>query len=206
MGQKVNPKSLRLVQKKQWDSLWFAGDAPAVFLAEDEKIREIIGRKLPQGAAIEKIEIKRSVNRVETTIYTARPGLVIGRSGQGINDLSEFLLRKIGKPIKIEVMEIKKPDLSAGLVAENIAHQLERRVQYRKAVKQSLEKVMQAGAKGVKIVVAGRLGGAEIARREKFTKGAVPLATLRAEIDFASRTALTTYGTIGIKVWIYVNT
>lgn len=223
MGQKVNPYLMRLSLTKGWRSKWFSRGAEFVKnLKEDLLIKELIGKKLGKNAGIGLVEIKRgNGGHITITIHTSKPGIIIGRSGQGVVDLKNALDEKIRtlnaekpqqskkqkgkKPegkIKIDIVEIKNADLWASLVAQNIANQLERRIAYRKAVKQAMEKVMQAKAKGVKINVSGRLGGAEIARKEKFSTGSIPLSTLRAEIDYAYAQALTTYGTIGVKVWI----
>lgn len=204
MGQKINPKSFRLPVDRNWSSRWFDSKNQAKNIAEDFKIRQFLSKKLGPQAAIAEIEIERSLNKTKVFIFTGRPGVVIGRMGQGITDLSAELERKFGKKITIEVQEIKKPELSAQLVASNIAGQIERRLPYRRVVKNTIQKVMESGAKGIKIIISGRLGGAEIARREKFSRGALPLSTLRAKIDYALVEALTTYGTIGIKVYIYI--
>lgn len=215
MGHKVNPISFRLSISKDWRSKWFPPRAKfKEYLLSDIEIREKLNKRFGKTAGIEKIETIRDADQVKIVIHTSRPGVLIGRSGQGINDLRLYLVKscsllrdaKTGRAnhkIEIDVMEVKEPNLSSELVAQNVAAQIEKRIAYKRAIKQALAKVTEAKAKGVKIAVAGRLGGAEIARREQFTQGSVPLGRLRAKIDYAERDALTTYGIIGVKVWIY---
>lgn len=208
MGQKVNPTSLRLPIEKKWTSKWFAKREFAEFLVEDIKLRDFTAKKLGTNASVEKIEVLRNRDNITVKVYSARPGVIIGRSGQGINALKEAIEKEIFKnqpkqKIKLEIIEIKIAELSAALVAQSVGSQISRRVGYRRAVKQALEKTMAKGAKGIKIRVGGRLNGAEIARNEKFNAGTVPLGNLRADIDYAVYHAVTTYGVIGVKVWIY---
>ncbi len=205
MGQKVNPISMRLQVNKDWRSRWFAGKREyATYLKQDLAARKLIVDKLGTRAAISKVDIERSPNLVTVTIQTAKAGVVIGRGGSGAAELKEAIEKLYGVPTRINIEEIKRPELQAKLVAENIAHQLERRIAYRRAIKQSASATMRAGAKGVRIEVAGRLGGMEMSRREKEVQGSVPLHTLRADIDFASARALYPgAGIVGVKVWIY---
>jgi small subunit ribosomal protein S3 len=202
MGQKVSPRGFRLIRNKKWDSLWYANKQEfGSFLIEDITIREFLKKKSScQGAS--RFVIKRMSEKIEVTIHTARPGLVIGRKGSEIEVLKKELKKLTGKEVWIEVEEIKRPDLDAQLVAEGIARQLERRVAFRRAMKKALLSTMDAGAVGIKVEVSGRLGGAEIARSERYKKGRIPLHTIRANIDYATSTAATTYGAIGIKVWV----
>ena len=204
MGQKVNPKGYRVGVIKDWDSKWFADKKDfSDLLVEDVKIREFI-KKQAYEAGIADIEIERAVNNLKITIYTGKPGMVIGRGGQGVEELKNKL-EKIapGKRIIINVEEIKYQDLSAQLVAENIASQLENRIAFRRAMKQSIQRTMRAGAKGIKTMVSGRVGGADMARSEGYSEGTIPLQTLRANIDYGFAEADTEYGKIGCKVWIY---
>ena len=203
MGQKVNPNSLRLGIIKTWDSKWFANhrDFAKMFHA-DLELKKVIKDRL-KNAAVTKIEIERSAKKVSVHVHAARPGLIIGRQGVLIEDLKDFLKRKFNQNIDINIHEVQDPDLSAVLVGQMIASQIERRIAYRRAAKMSLQKAIEAGAKGVKVQIAGRLNGVEIARREYFKEGNIPLHTLRADIDYAKVEANTTYGVIGIKVWIY---
>ena len=205
MGHKINPKSYRLPINHDWDSRWFAasGKQYSSQLLVDYKIRELIEKSAGLQAAISNIFIDRTAEKTKVTIQTGRPGVLIGRSGQGIEKLTGQIKKVVDGKVDVEVVEIRRPDLSALLVAQNVGQQITRRVAYRRAVKMAMQKVMQAGALGVKINVAGRLNGAEIARSEKFTEGSLPLSTLRSNIDFAIHHAMTTYGTIGVKVWIY---
>jgi small subunit ribosomal protein S3 len=206
MGQKVNPISFRLQVSKDWNSRWFAGKKDfAKWLDEDGKIRTLIEKKFESRPTIARIEIERSANLITVTIHTAKAGVVIGRGGAGITELKKDI-EKIGSlPVRINVEEVKRPELNAKLVAENIARQLERRANFRRAVKMALQNTMNAGAKGVRVQVAGRLNGAEMSRSEKFREGSVPLHTLRADVDFHTARALGPNGTgiIGVKVWIY---
>ena len=202
MGQKVNPVGLRIGIIRDWESKWFAGKDYGALLLEDLKIREFLKKKLKE-AAVSRIEIERAANRVSVTIHTAKPGMVIGKGGSEVEVLREQLVKMTGKKVHINIQEIKNPELDAILVAESIAQQLERRVSFRRAMKQAIQRTMRAGAKGIKTVVSGRLGGAEIARTEGYSEGTVPLHTLRADIDYGTAEAHTTYGRIGVKVWIY---
>ena len=202
MGQKVNPHGIRLGIVKDWDARWYADKDFAHNLHEDIKIREYLKKSL-QTAGVPRVETERSKNRLKLTIHTAKPGMVIGRGGSGIEQIKEGLKNLTDKRIDINIAEIKHPDLDATLVAENIAAQLERRIAFRRAMKQAVSRTMRLGAKGVKIAVSGRLGGAEIARRESYREGSIPLHTLRADIDYGTAEAHTTYGRIGIKVWIF---
>jgi len=202
VGQKVNPVGLRIGIIRDWESRWFAGKDYGALLLEDLKIREFLKKKL-KDAAVSHIEIERAANRVSVTIHTAKPGMVIGKGGSEVDALRDQLAKMTGKKVHINIQEIKNPELDAILVAESIAQQLERRVSFRRAMKQAIQRTMRAGAKGIKTVVSGRLGGAEIARTEGYSEGTVPLHTLRADIDYGTAEAHTTYGRIGVKVWIY---
>lgn len=202
MGQKVNPHGLRIGIIKSWDAKWYADKEYAKFLHEDVKIRELIKKKL-YTAGVSRIEIERAANRVKVVIHTAKPGMVIGRGGAGIEQLKALLKKQTGKTIDVNIAEIKQAELDATLVAENIAAQLEKRTAFRRAMKQAVGRTMRMGAKGIKVMVGGRLGGAEIARTEGYREGSIPLHTLRADIDYGTAEAHTTYGRIGIKVWIY---
>lgn len=204
MGQKVNPISFRLQVHKNWDSRWFASKKDfSRWLIEDVKIREAIEKRFSSRPTISRIEIERSANLVTVTIHTAKAGVVIGRGGAGVTELKAELEKISSLPVRINIEEVKRPDLSAKLVAENIAHQLERRANFRRATKMAAQNTMAAGAKGVRIQVAGRLNNAEMARREKIIQGSVPLHTLRADVDFHTARAQTPAGIIGVKVWIY---
>ena len=204
MGQKVNPISMRLQVNKDWRSKWFVGKQEyAKYLAEDLKVRRLIQNKLGARAAINKVDIERSPSLVTVTISTAKAGVVIGRGGVGAQELKAAIEKIYGTQTRVNIEEIKKPELYAKLVAENIAHQLERRMNFRRAIKSSAAATMRAGAQGIRIEVAGRLNGAEMSRREKEVQGSVPLHTLRADIDYALVPARTTAGIIGVKVWIY---
>ncbi|MEK7142857.1 MAG: 30S ribosomal protein S3 [Patescibacteria group bacterium] len=214
MGHKVNPTSFRLPVLKNWQAKWFASRHFADYLRQDIEISKILDQRFGKLAGVAKIEILREENTIKIIIHTSKPGILIGRSGQGINELRKYLYRhcpllrepKTGLPavkVEIEILEIKNPNLSAQLICQQIALQIEKRMPYKRAVKQAIDKVIEAKGRGVKICVAGRLGGAEIARRENYGAGSVPLGRLRAEIDFAKNDVFTTYGTIGIKVWIY---
>jgi len=202
VGQKVNPIGLRVGIIRDWDSRWYAEKDYAELLHEDIKIREYIENRL-KDAAVSRIEIERAANRVNITIHTAKPGMVIGKGGSEVEALRKALNELTGRKVHINIVEIKKPDLDAKLVAENIARQLENRVSFRRVQKQAIQRAMRAGAKGIKTQVSGRLGGADIARAEHYSEGTVPLHTLRADIDYAHAEADTTYGKLGVKVWIY---
>lgn len=202
MGQKVNPHGMRLGIVKTWDAKWYADKDYAVNLHEDIKIRAYLKATL-QIAGVSRIETERSKNRLKLTIHTAKPGMVIGRGGSGIEQIKNNLKKFTTKHVDINIAEIKQPDMDATLVAENIAAQLERRIAFRRAMKQSVSRTMRMGAKGIKIMCGGRLGGAEIARSESYREGSIPLHTLRADIDYGTAEAATTYGRIGVKVWIF---
>ena len=202
MGQKIHPHGLRVGIIKDWDSRWFTEKDFADQLLEDFKIRQYIKKKLNQ-AGVSRIEIERAAKRIRVTINTAKPGMVIGKGGSGVDDLKAELEQITNKQIAINVVEIKNPDIDAQLVAENIASQLERRISFRRAMKQAISRAMKSGAKGIKTMVSGRLAGAEIARSERYHEGTIPLQTLRADIDYGFAEAHTTYGRIGVKVWIY---
>jgi small subunit ribosomal protein S3 len=205
LGQKVHPHGIRLGIVKTWDAKWYAGDKNHEFaknLHEDIKIRRELKKMLFQSS-VSRIETERAKNRLKITIFTAKPGMVIGRGGAGIEDIKNHLKKITDKRLDINISEIRQPDLDATLVAENIAAQLERRIAFRRAMKQSVGRTMRLGAKGIKIMCSGRLGGAEIARSESYREGSIPLHTLRADIDYGFAEANTTYGRIGIKVWIF---
>ena len=203
MGQKVNPHGLRVGIIKDWDSRWYADKKNfADNLVEDHKLRKYLKKRL-FIAGISKIEIERAANRVRISIFTAKPGIVIGKGGSEINKLKDELVKITGKNIYLNINEVKKPDIDAQLAAENIASQLERRISFRRAMKQTMARAMKSGAKGIKTMVSGRIGGAEIARSESYNEGTIPLQTLRADIDYGFWEADTTYGKIGVKVWIY---
>ena len=201
MGQKTNPIGFRLSLRKDWRSYWFEKGSFSQNLAEDIQIRKYILTRL-NNAGIAKVEISRTSKVVTVTIFTARPGIVIGRGGEEVNHLKKELSQLTPKDIQVNISEIKRPELDASLVGSNIAHQLKKKISYRRVVNKVIQSTMRMGAKGIRINVAGRLGGAEIARSEKFMNGSVPLHTLRADIDYALTEAHTTYGVIGIKVWI----
>jgi small subunit ribosomal protein S3 len=203
MGQKTNPIGFRLIRNRNWRSKWYANKQEfGNLLIEDQKIRECLLKK-PACVGTSQIKIRRMSEKVEVTICTARPGLVIGKKGTEIDILKSELFNLTGKEVWIEVEEIKRPDLDAKIVADGIAKQLERRIPFRRAMKKSIQSAMDAGALGIKVQVAGRIGGAEIARTEQYKEGSTPLHTLRADIDYAMGRAETTYGSIGVKVWIY---
>ncbi|CCJ33305.1 MULTISPECIES: 30S ribosomal protein S3 [Caloramator] len=203
MGQKVNPHGLRVGIIKDWDAKWYADDKHfADLLIEDNKIRKFIKNKYYQ-AGISRVVIERTANKVRINIHTAKPGIVIGKGGQGVEELKAQIEKMTGKNILINIVEIKNPEIDAQLVAENIAAQIEKRVSFRKAMKQAISRAMRFGIKGIKTAVSGRLGGAEMARTEGYHEGTIPLQTLRADIDYGFAEAHTTYGKIGVKVWIY---
>ncbi len=201
MGQKIHPIGLRVGIIRDWESRWYSKHM-APFIQEDLAIRRHIKQKLYR-AGIPRVEIERAVNRVRVVIHAARPGIIIGRGGTGIDALKKELDELTGKQVQVNVQEIRRPELEALLVAENVAQQLERRVAYRRAMKQAVQRSLRSGAKGIRIAASGRLAGSEIARYEWYREGRVPLHTLRADIDFGIAEALTTYGRIGVKVWIY---
>jgi small subunit ribosomal protein S3 len=204
MGQKVNPISMRLQVNKDWRSKWFADNKDyAAYLTKDLKVRKLIKNELGSRASINKVDIERSPNLVTITITTAKAGVVIGRGGTGVAKLKDQIEKIYNVTIRLNIEEIKKAELYAKLVSENIAHQLERRISFRRAIKQSAAATMRAGAKGVRIEVSGRLNGAEMSRREKEVQGSVPLHTLRADIDYGAARAHTPAGIVGVKVWIY---
>jgi small subunit ribosomal protein S3 len=206
MGQKVNPRSMRLQVDHDWQSRWFAERDYAVFLIQDLKIRRAIAGKLSKRAGVARVDIERSPGQVVVTIHTSKPGVVIGRGGSGAEELKSMLQKLVGSPVKVSIEEVKKPELNAALVAENVASQLERRISFRRAMKMAVENALKSGAQGAKVMVAGRLNGAEMARREHVNQGSIPLHTLRADIDYSQALARTTYGVIGVKVWIYKGT
>lgn len=202
MGQKTNPIGLRLGINRTWDSRWFSAKEYANWLNEDIRMRKYIKRRLYK-AGVAKIEIERSSAKAVVNIFTARPGMVIGRKGSEVDMLRDELKHLAGKDVQINIKDVKKPELNAQLVAEHIAMQLEQRVSFRRAMKKTIASAMRMGALGIKVQTAGRLGGAEMSRREGYHEGRVPLHTLRADIDFARATAHTTFGCIGVKVWLY---
>jgi small subunit ribosomal protein S3 len=203
MGQKVNPTGIRLGIVKKHTSVWYAsGKDYADHLLQDMEIRDIVKKKLA-AASVSRVEIERPAQTARITIHTARPGIVIGKKGEDVEKLRSELTAKMGVPVHINIEEIRKPDLDAQLVAESVAQQLERRVMFRRAMKRVMQNAMRQGAEGIKVQVSGRLGGAEIARSERYHEGRVPLHTLRADIDYATSEALTTAGIIGVKVWIF---
>lgn len=203
MGQKVNPHGLRVGIIKEWDAKWYANDRDfADLLIEDNKIREFIKKKY-YVAGVSRIAIERTANRVKINIHTAKPGIVIGKGGSGVEELKRQIEAMTRKSIIINIVEVKNPETDAQLVAENIAAQLEKRISFRRAMKQAIQRSMRFGVKGIKTSCGGRLGGAEIARTEGYHEGTIPLQTLRADIDYGFAEAHTTYGKIGVKVWIY---
>lgn len=203
MGQKVSPHGLRVGIIKDWSSTWYANKQEySNNLIEDHKIRTYLKDTL-KASGIDRIEISRKSENIKVDIYTAKPGMIIGKGGAAIEELRVKLNKKIGKDVSLNIVEIKDIDMSATLVAESIANQLERRISFRRAMKQAMQKTMKAGALGIKTAVSGRLGGAEIARTEHYSEGTIPLQTLRADIDYGFAEAKTTYGIIGVKVWIY---
>ncbi len=202
MGQKTHPYGFRLGIVKPWRSRWFAGREFPELLREDELIRKYLGSRLAH-AAIADVHIERKPGKVTVTVFTGRPGVVIGKRGAEVDKLRDELAQLTNKEVGINVEEIKRPELEAQLVANNVAHQLRQRVSYRRAMKRAVQNAMRMGAKGIKIKCGGRLGGGEIARTQSFHEGRVPLHTLRANVSYATTTAMTTYGTIGVKVWIF---
>ena len=202
MGQKVNPHGLRVGIIKDWDTKWYAEKDFADYLIEDVNIRKFIKKKL-YASGVSKIAIERTAGRVKISVYTAKPGIVIGKNGQAIEELKNELQKMTAQKVAVNIEEIKRPELDAKLVAENIALQLENRVTFRRAMKQAMGRTMKFGAKGIKTMVSGRLGGADIARSETYHEGTIPLQTLRADIDYGFAEADTTYGKLGVKVWIY---
>ncbi len=202
MGQKVNPNGLRVGIIKDWNSKWYAEKDFADLLVEDYNIRQFLKKKL-YSAGISRIEIERASDRVKVTVYTAKPGVVIGKGGAEIEKVKAELQKLTDKKLIVDIKEVKRPDKDAQLVAENIAQQLENRISFRRAMKACMGRAMKAGALGIKTMVAGRLGGADIARKEFYSEGTIPLQTLRADIDYGFAEADTTYGKVGVKVWIY---
>ena len=202
MGQKVNPIGLRLGIVKGWESNWFGGKTFAEKLVEDEKIRKYIFARIPKGG-ISKIIIERTLKRITLTVHTARPGVVIGKGGAEVDKIKEELKKITKKDVQINIFEIKRPELDASLVAQNIAQQLQARVSFRRAMKTAIASAIRMGAKGIKVKCSGRLGGAEMARTEQYKEGQIPLHTLRADIDFSTSTSNTIYGAIGVSVWIF---
>jgi len=203
MGQKVHPTGIRLGIVKRHTSVWYAGGKDyARYLQEDMEVRDLVKKKLA-AASVSRVEIERPAQTARITVYTARPGIVIGKKGEDVEKLRGELVAKMGVPVNINIEEIRKPDLDAQLVADSVAQQLERRVMFRRAMKRVMQNAMRQGAEGIKVQVSGRLGGAEIARTERYHEGRVPLHTLRADIDYGFSEAKTTYGVIGVKVWVY---
>lgn len=203
MGQKIHPHGLRVGVIKDWDTRWISKKKEfANYLIEDHEIREFLKGKL-YAAGISKIEIERAANKITVNIFASKPGIIIGKGGTGVDIIKAEVAKKIGKAANINIIEIRKPDIDAQLVAENIAAQLEKRISFRRAMKQSIGRAMKGGALGIKTMVAGRLGGAEIARSERYHEGSIPLQTIRADIEYGFAEAHTTYGRIGVKVWIY---
>ncbi|MCX6383967.1 MAG: 30S ribosomal protein S3 [Actinobacteria bacterium] len=203
MGQKVNPNGLRIGINRDWESRWFATKDFAKFVYEDIRIRKLINNQIA-NSGISKIEIERTSDEVKVDVFTSKPGVVIGKRGTTINDMKIMLQKEVGKSVQLNIVEVKKPELVAKLVSEGIASQLEGRVSFRKAMKKAVTLTLKAGAKGIKVQCSGRLGGAEMARREWYREGRVPLHTLRAAIDYGLSEANTTFGKIGVKVWIYL--
>lgn len=203
MGQKVNPNGFRVGVIRDWNTRWYASKKDfADYLLEDKAIRDFL-KKAYFEAGISKISIERAANKVNVSIHTARPGMLIGKGGTGIENIKAQVTKIANRPVGVNIMEVRNPDASAQLVAENVAAQLEKRISYRRAMKQSMARAMKAGAKGIKIKCSGRLGGAEIARDDKYRDGSIPLQTMRADIEYGFAEAATTYGRIGVKVWIY---
>ena len=203
MGQKVNPNGFRVGVIRDWNTRWYASKKEfADYLIEDKKIRDHL-KKVHYGASVSKIDIERAANKVTVSIHTARPGMLIGKGGVGVDAIKADVSRLVGKPVNVNILEVRSPDSNAQLVAESIAAQLEKRISFRRAMKQAMGRAMKAGAKGVKIKCSGRLGGEEIARSEGYHDGSIPLQTMRADIEYGFTEAHTTYGRIGVKVWIY---
>ncbi|MDO4478877.1 MAG: 30S ribosomal protein S3 [Lachnospiraceae bacterium] len=203
MGQKVNPHGMRVGIIKDWDSKWYAENKNfAEYLVEDNKIRTYLKKRL-YSTGVSKIEIERASDRVKITIWTAKPGLVIGKGGKDIEELKKDLTKLVNRKLIVDIKEIKRPDRDAQLVAENIALQLENRISFRRAMKSTMQRTMRAGAKGIKTSCSGRLGGADMARKESYSEGTIPLQMLRADIDYGFAEADTTYGKVGVKAWIY---
>ncbi len=203
MGQKVHPTGIRLGYTKEWDSVWYADKKSyADMLNTDLQVRDFLQKKL-EKASVSRIKIERPANNARVIIHTARPGIVIGKKGGDVEVLKKELTQMMGVPVRISIEEVRKPEIDAQLVADGVAQQLEKRIMFRRAMKRAVQNALKAGAKGIKVSVSGRVGGAEIARTEYYREGRVPLHTLRADVDYATSEALTTYGIIGIKVWIF---
>lgn len=202
MGQKVNPNGFRLGIIRPWHARWYADKGYMQLVQEDREIRDVIAGR-HHNAGVASVDIDRSANNVTVSIHTARPGIIIGKSGQNVEELRQILERRTGKKVKVNITEVRQPDTNATLVARSVADQLEKRISFRRAMKQALQRGMERGAKGIKVQVAGRLGGAEMSRREWDRRGRVPAQTLRADIDYGTAVAVTTFGVIGVKVWIY---
>ncbi|MEL7609601.1 MAG: 30S ribosomal protein S3 [Bacillota bacterium] len=203
MGQKVNPNGFRVGVIRDWNTRWYASKKDfADYLIEDRKIRDYVKKKY-YASSVSRIEIERATNKVTVSIFTARPGMLIGKGGVGVEAIKADISKLVGRPVNVNIMEVRNADANAQLVAENIAAQLEKRISFRRAMKQSMGRAMKAGAKGIKLLCAGRLGGAEIARSEGYHEGSIPLQTIRADIEYGFCEAHTTYGRIGVKVWIY---
>lgn len=202
MGQKVNPHGLRVGIIKDWDSKWYAEKEFADYLVEDYKIRDFLKKRL-YSSGVSRVEIERASEKVKVILYTAKPGVVIGKGGAEIEKVKNELAKLINKKVFIDIKEVKRPDRDAQLVAENIALQLENRISFRRAMKSTMQRTMRAGAQGIKTCVSGRLGGADIARSEFYSEGTIPLQTLRADIDYGFAEADTTYGKVGVKAWVY---
>lgn len=202
MGQKTHPYGFRLVYNKSWKSRWYAEHDYAKMLHEDLELREMLKKRLSH-AGVSDVDIERAADKLRVTIYTSRPGIIIGRKGAEVDKLRDDLMKKMGREVHINIQEIQRPELDAQLVAENLANQLLRRIAFRRAMKKQMESAFRFGAKGFKIMVSGRLGGSEIARTEWYQEGRLPLHTLKAEIDYGFAVSRTTYGVIGCKVWIY---
>jgi len=206
MGQKINPRSMRLQVDHDWQSRWYADRDYATQLIQDLKIRRAIAAKLSKRAGVSRVDIERSPGQIVVSIHTSKPGVVIGRGGSGAEELKTMLSKIASGPVKVSIEEVKKPETNAQLVAENVASQLERRISFRRAMKMAVENAIKSGALGAKVAIAGRLNGAEMARREHVSQGSIPLHTLRADIDYGPALAKTTFGVIGVKVWIYKGT
>ena len=202
MGQKVNPKSMRLKINETWESLWFNSQNYADNLVCDLKVRNLLMKRL-KDASVSKITITRDANKTTVNIFSGRPGVIIGRGGTGTDELKKLLRKQLGNRIQINIIEVKKPDTDATIVAQNIANQIEKRVPFRRAMKQAIDKAREAGVLGIKVIVSGRLNGADIARSEKAIYGTVPLSTFKSDIDYYYLQSHTTYGVIGVKVWVY---
>lgn len=202
MGQKVNPKSMRLKINETWESLWFNNQNYADTLVSDLKIRSLLMKKL-KDASVSRVMITRDANKTTVNIYSGRPGVIIGRGGTGTDELKKILSKLLGSRVQINIVEVKKPDADAAIVAQNIANQIEKRIPFRRAMKQAVDKAREAGVKGIKVIVSGRLNGADIARSEKTIYGTVPLSTFKSNIEYHYLQSHTTYGVIGVKVWVY---